>query len=215
MRTHLLFTAMGLFLCFSSIGQPLLPSPQKDELVTALSRRYPGITLQNLEKELIPYALIKGKPKELKRFADFDKKLHKQFREQTIKKVPFWKLKNHPSIDVLYMEGNGHYGPIWGYLVMDEIDKTIVDVCFFHRAETRTYGADITLDWFQGQFAGMKLSADGQLLQLEMPDRESYTFGGVRLDAISGATQTNRGLMDMYNGMLRNYSALLTGKTEL
>ena len=186
----------------------------KEELVTTLSRRFPGITKENVESELLQYSLIKGKPKALKEFVTFDAKLRQQFKTQTLKKVPYWKLKNHPSIDVLYLEGSGWAGPIWGYLLLDQSNKTVVDVFFFHRAETRTYGAEIGLDWFQEQFAGMPLVKDGQLQKLEMPNREKYTYGDLKLDGISGSTITNRGFMGMFNGMLKNYAMLLTGNPD-
>jgi len=209
MRTAILIAILGLSLAFTVAVQKPIPSPQKEELVTALSRSFPEINKENIESELLQYKLVKGKQVASKKFIVFNKKTYQGFKTQTLKKVPYWKLKNHPSIDILYMYGTGWTGPVWGYLILDQTDKTVVDVRFFHKGETRTYGGDISLDWFQEQFIGMQLVDDGTLKKFEMPDREKFSYGDVQLDAISGATTTNIGVKTMFNGLLKNYAALL------
>ena len=211
--TTMLHTSILAFLAFcvsiSSFAPKPIASPQREELITTLARQFPDITNENLDSELEPWSVVKGKPALQKEFAVFDAKLRQQFKTMKLKKAPYWKLKNHPGIDILYMEGTGWHGAIWGYLILDEAQHSVVDVFFFHKGETRTYGAEIGLDWFQEQFVGMQLAQDGQLVKLEMPNREKYSHGGKQIDAISGSTITNRGVMGMFNGMLANYQALL------
>ena len=188
-----------------------LDAQQKEELVETLRWEFPKINEKNIEQELQPYVLVKGQSYPLTQFITFDKDLHANFRMHKLDFAPYWKLKDHPNLDILFMEGYGYEGNIWSYLIFDESSKTIVSIAFFHKNETRTYGGDISLDWYQEQYAGAKLVTDGQLNLMTNPKREVYQFGATRIDGTSGATVTNNGVQAMFNNMLDNYKALLLG----
>ncbi|MCB9282542.1 MAG: FMN-binding protein [Lewinellaceae bacterium] len=186
-----------------------LEAQQKEELVETLRWEFPKINDKNIEQELQPYVLVKGNSYPLTRFISFDKDLRANFRMHKLDFVPYWKLKDHPNIDILYMEGYGYAGNVWSYVVYDEQTKSIIRIAFFHKDETRTYGGDISLDWYQEQYAGAKLVANGQLNYMSNPKREVYQFGDTKIDGTSGATVTNNGIQAMFNNMLDNYKALL------
>ena len=188
---------------------PGLEAKQKEELLLALSRTFPKITEANIEQELQSYVLVKGNSHPTPQFILFDDPLRMNFRMGKLDFVPYWKLKNHPGVDILYMEGYGYAGPIWGYLIFDEKEGKAVDVYFFHRKETRSYGADLSADWYQEQYAGIRLFEEGKTLLMDNPQREVYTLGGTRIDGLSGSTVTNNGVRAMFNALLKNYEALI------
>lgn len=97
---------------------------------------------------------------------------------------------------VIPMQGNGLWGPIWGYLAIAADGKTIVGVAFDHKSETPGLGGEITTEKFQGQFAGKQIMENGSPIPVEF-------------DAITGATKTSDGIKEMINNTLEKYSAYL------
>ena len=97
---------------------------------------------------------------------------------------------------VIPMQGNGLWGPIWGYIAIAADGKTVVGVSFDHKSETPGLGGEITMEKFQGQFAGKEIMDNGRLLPVEF-------------DAITGATKTSNGVKEMIDRTLEKYSAYL------
>ena len=97
---------------------------------------------------------------------------------------------------VIPMQGNGLWGPIWGYLAIASDGKTIVGINFDHKSETPGLGGEITTEKFQSQFKGKQIMADGQLVPVEF-------------DAITGATKTSNGVKEMIDNTLEMYTAYL------
>ena len=97
---------------------------------------------------------------------------------------------------VIPMQGNGLWGPIWGYLAIASDGKTIVGATFGHKSETPGLGGEITTDKFQDQFAGKQIMDDGSLVPIEF-------------DAITGATKTSNSVKEMIDNTLEKYSGYL------
>ena len=97
---------------------------------------------------------------------------------------------------VIPMQGNGLWGPIWGYLAIAADGKTVVGVTFDHKSETPGLGGEITTEKFQGQFAGKQIMENGRPIPVEF-------------DAITGATKTSNGVKEMIDNTLKKYSAYL------
>ena len=94
------------------------------------------------------------------------------------------------------MQGNGLWGPIWGYLAVAADGKTVVGVSFDHKSETPGLGGEITTEKFQSQFAGKQIMDNGRPIPVEF-------------DAITGATKTSNGVKEMIDNALEKYSAYL------
>ena len=94
------------------------------------------------------------------------------------------------------MQGNGLWGPIWGYLAIASDGKTVVGTTFGHKSETPGLGGEITTEKFQGQFAGKQIMNNGSVVPIEF-------------DAITGATKTSNGVKEMIDYTLEKYSAYL------
>ena len=96
------------------------------------------------------------------------------------------------QISVIPMQGNGLWGPIWGYIAIGADGKTVVGANFDHKSETPGLGGEITTEQFQSQFAGKKIMDNGSLVPMEF-------------DAISGATKTSNGVKEMIDKTLQLY----------
>ena len=55
---------------------------------------------------------------------------------------------------VIPVRGKGLWGPIWGYVALEEDLNTISGAVFDHKGETPGLGSDINTDWFQEPFSG-------------------------------------------------------------
>ena len=105
------------------------------------------------------------------------------------------------QISVIPMQGNGLWGPIWGYLAIAADGKTILGANFDHKSETPGLGGEITTEKFQAQFSGKQILENGKLVP-------------VQFDAITGATKTSDGVKEMIDNTLEKYSACLTRIAE-
>ena len=66
-------------------------------------------------------------------------------------------------------------------------------ISFYKHGETPGLGAEIEKPWFQSQFAGKKLYADGQPTDF-LVTKPGYASGDMAVDGISGATLTGKGV---------------------
>ena len=96
------------------------------------------------------------------------------------------------QISVIPMQGNGLWGPIWGYLAIAADGKTIIGANFDHKSETPGLGGEITTEKFQGQFAGKQITDNGSPIPVEF-------------DAITGATKTSNGVKEMIDKTIQTY----------
>ena len=97
------------------------------------------------------------------------------------------------NITVLPMQGNGLWGPIWGYLAIAPDGKTVLGARFDHKSETPGLGGEITSEKFQSQFSGKQFMSNGHTVPIEV-------------DAISGATKTSDGVKEMIDKTMQKYS---------
>ena len=96
------------------------------------------------------------------------------------------------QVTVIPMNGNGLWGPIWGYIGIAADGKTVVGAVFDHKSETPGLGAEITSDNYQNQFEGRTLIKNNESVSVEV-------------DAIAGATRTSKGLEEMIERTLNLY----------
>lgn len=95
--------------------------------------------------------------------------------------------------------GPGFWGPIQGMVGLDREGLTVVGLAFYSHSETPGLGGRLTEDWFQNQFAGLKLPAGkeaGPIFEL-IPSGRTKKPG--QLDAITGATMTSKAVERFLN----------------
>ena len=100
----------------------------------------------------------------------------------------------------LRLDGKGLWGPIWGYAVISEDGQTLKGVSFDHKSETPGLGAKITDEAFLNAFKGKKLyDKDGNFVSVRVlkPGTSPEISNENRVDAISGATLTSKGVDEM------------------
>lgn len=114
---------------------------------------------------------------------------------------------------ILFVQGRGYGGPIWGKLLLDSTNMTFEKVVFQHRAESEGYGAAMTLSSFENQFTNIDISADSFRFGLKQNNREILS-GNAMIDGISGATITAESVVEMMNDGLDKYKDYLSTSSQ-
>ncbi|MBQ2490116.1 MAG: NADH:ubiquinone reductase (Na(+)-transporting) subunit C [Muribaculaceae bacterium] len=133
-------------------------------------------------------------------------------KDATNKKYPVFVAKaNDGTVKYVFpMYGAGLWGPIWGYVSVNDDGKTIYGANFSHQGETPGLGARISEADFQNKFQGKTLYNDNEFKSIEIVKKgQKGTTGGECIDAISGATITSRGVSSMMQDCLTPYDAFL------
>jgi len=130
----------------------------------------------------------------------------------TERQLPVMKCKlDDGSIKyVLPVYGAGLWGPIWGYIAVNDDGNTIYGANFSHEGETPGLGARIAEQPFQDMFKDKHLFVDGQFKSVAVLKKgQKATNGAEQIDALTGATITSRGVSDMMADCLAPYEAFL------
>ncbi len=109
---------------------------------------------------------------------------------------------------VIPVRGTGLWGPIWGYIALEDDFNTVYGAYFDHKAETPGLGAEIAEEPFQRQFQGKKImSEDGKFVSVNVvkSTAKSDVAPEHRVDAISGGTITSNGTDLMLENVLAPY----------
>ena len=109
------------------------------------------------------------------------------------------------------LDGKGLWGPIWGYAVVSEDGQTLKGVAFDHKSETPGLGAKITEGAFLKAFEGKKLyDQDGNFVSVRVlkPGTSGEIADENRVDAISGATLTSKGVDEMLGSMSKENTTI-------
>ena len=109
---------------------------------------------------------------------------------------------------VVPMSGVGLWGPIWGYVSIEEDFNTVYGAFFDHKSETPGLGAEIAEKPFQEQFQGKKImSEDNNFVSVHVVKKTAKIDVGPehRVDGISGGTITSNGTDKMLRDWLEPY----------
>lgn len=115
---------------------------------------------------------------------------------------------------VIPVYGMGLWGPISGYIAIDDDRNTVYGVYFNHESETAGLGAEIKDNkaW-QRQFKGKKLFKQGaESIALSVVKKNEVKDRTVQCDAITGATLTSDGVSLMLKDCLGQYVEFLNNK---
>ncbi|MGC6494506.1 MAG: NADH:ubiquinone reductase (Na(+)-transporting) subunit C [Myxococcota bacterium] len=110
--------------------------------------------------------------------------------------------------------GAGLWGPISGFLALDESLETISGVTFFAPKETPGLGAEITSPKFKADWVNESIvNADGDFVAISVAKGavadKSADDTDHMVDGVSGATITCRGVTAMVEDGINNYDAYL------
>jgi Na+-transporting NADH:ubiquinone oxidoreductase subunit C len=119
------------------------------------------------------------------------------------------------EIYILPLQGKGLWGPIWGYISLEEDMSTIYGALFAHAKETPGLGAEINTEWYQSQYQGKKIFDDtGEFTSVRVVKGGADPADPHAVDAISGGTITSVGLQEMMEVSLGNYETFLRNKSN-
>lgn len=112
---------------------------------------------------------------------------------------------------ILPIYGAGLWGPIWGYISLDDNKDTIFGTFFDHTGETPGLGAEITTPMFNNPFRNKQIFAGDQLVGILVKKGGNAT-GPNEVDGISGGTITSKGVESMIKNYLTYYEPFLKQK---
>ena len=107
--------------------------------------------------------------------------------------------------------GAGLWGPIWGYVALNDDKDTVFGVYFNHAGETPGLGAEITTPKFQAPFVGKKVLENGEV-GLSVVKAGKVAKPDYEVDGISGGTITSQGVNAMLKDCLKLYKPFLSNK---
>ncbi|WP_423128890.1 NADH:ubiquinone reductase (Na(+)-transporting) subunit C [Gaoshiqia sp. Z1-71] len=114
---------------------------------------------------------------------------------------------------ILPVYGAGLWGPIWGYVSVEDDMNTIYGATFDHQGETPGLGAEISTKVFQDQFKGKVIfGTDGTFRSVIVAKSNESAPAQHKVDAISGGTITSKGLQQMLTDDLGAYKAFFNQK---
>ena len=109
---------------------------------------------------------------------------------------------------IIPLQGNGLWGPIWGYVSLKEDINTVYGATFDHKAETPGLGAEINTPVFEDQFKGKQM-LDSNLSFVGIDVRKGDASSEYEVDGISGGTITSDGVEAMILDCVKAYVPFL------
>lgn len=109
---------------------------------------------------------------------------------------------------VLPVRGKGLWGPIWGYIALNDDLNTIFGAVFDHKGETPGLGAEINTGWFQEPFVNKTLfDENGEFVSITVVKGGADPDDPHGVDGISGGTITSKALEEMLKDCMTGYVA--------
>lgn len=110
---------------------------------------------------------------------------------------------------IIPMNGLGLWGPIWGYIALNEDRNTIYGTYFSHSGETPGLGGEIATEYFQNRFIGKNVVKD-EAVALTVTKFGKAVDEQFEVDGVTAATMTSNGVNNMIQTVLAEYMPFLT-----
>jgi Na+-transporting NADH:ubiquinone oxidoreductase subunit C len=106
---------------------------------------------------------------------------------------------------IIPLRGKGLWGPIWGFISLEDDLNSVFGAVFDHKGETPGLGAEINKPMFQDPFAGKTIFEGEEFTSIKVikGGAEQGDMHGV--DGVSGGTITSDGVSDMLKERLSMY----------
>ena len=193
---------------------------KKTQIVKALGYNPDSVSYEELEVKAF---LLDSLGKEMKsNESDVFKALKDVKATREAKAFPLFKAKDGSVVVPLY--GAGLWGPIWGYIALEQDMNTVRGIVLDHKSETPGLGAEIATDVHQGLYKKDTLTDANNNKYLRVKTIfEGDEFVGITLkkggatkdaegkvnthevDAITGGTKTSDGVTNMIEECLKSY----------
>lgn len=113
---------------------------------------------------------------------------------------------------ILPVYGAGLWGPIWGYIAVNDDKNSVFGTYFSHKSETPGLGAEIDKEPFQKQFESKHLLQNDKFASIGVMKAGQTAQNQDQVDAISGGTITSKAVEKMLKDCLSAYEKFLTAK---
>jgi len=125
--------------------------------------------------------------------------------------LPLYKASNDKdeAVIIIPVEGKGLWGPIYGYVALENDMNTIYGVTFDHKGETPGLGAEINTTPFEGMFNEKKIFEGEKFVSIGVLKGGAKDDDPHNVDAISGGTITSKGLEKMLWDCIDKYKGYL------
>lgn len=110
---------------------------------------------------------------------------------------------------IIPMSGAGLWGPIWGYLAIEDDGSVIYGAEFGHAGETPGLGAEIVTSQFRDQFKGKNLFKEDEFTSVAVVKPGQTNNRRDYVDGISGGTITSKGVDNMLLNSVGRYKNFL------
>jgi Na+-transporting NADH:ubiquinone oxidoreductase subunit C len=111
---------------------------------------------------------------------------------------------------ILSMRGAGLWGPIWGFISLDDDKNTVYGASFDHEGETPGLGDEINKPYFEHEFIGKKIfNQDNKFVSIAVVKPGKHAYGQDYVDGISGGTITSQAVSDMLKESIGAYEMFL------
>ncbi len=111
---------------------------------------------------------------------------------------------------IITMRGAGLWGPIWGYIALNDDKNTVYGTYFSHASETPGLGAEIAQPAFQKKFIGKHILNDASdFVSIAVVKPGHIAEGKDYIDGISGGTITSKGVENMLLNSIGQYKVYL------
>ena len=132
------------------------------------------------------------------------------------RQLPVYECKTDDGTKyILPMYGAGLWGPIWGYVAINDDMNTLYGAVFAHAGETPGLGAEISTKPFQEPFKGKTIyDSNGKLVSIIVAKAGESAPAEHKVDGISGGTITGKGLQTMLLNDFTSYEAFFNKKKQ-
>lgn len=117
--------------------------------------------------------------------------------------------KDGKKFYIIPLRGKGLWGPIWGYIALQNDGNTVAGATFDHKGETPGLGAEISLPKFQEQFHDKEIMNGDEFTSISVVKPGKYVNPEHEVDGISGGTITSKGVDVMLRDCLEPYVGYL------
>ena len=116
---------------------------------------------------------------------------------------------------IIPLRGKGLWGPIWGFLSLENDFNTVYGAVFDHKSETPGLGAEINqYEDFQQQFEGKKILEGAKVVSITVWKGGAKADDVHGVDGISGGTITSDGVTYMLEERLNMYAPYFKNMLE-
>jgi len=114
---------------------------------------------------------------------------------------------------ILSMRGAGLWGPMWGFISLNDDKNIVYGASFDHEGETPGLGAEMDRPQFGHEFIGKKFfDSDNKFVSIAVVKPGRQAHGQDYVDGISGGTITSQAVNDMLKSSIGFYEPFLRKK---